>query len=281
MHAIFASLVALLLLFPGGGWLGVYLSGDADKAVITEVIPDSPAAKAGLLAGDVVLAVGDVEIASTDAAIAAVGKHSPGDRVRLVLLRDGKKLAVEVTLGRRPSEIAVAKSSEPAPAGQAPDKGRPGGEVKVGTGKPYLGLGLAEGDGGVLIEQVLEGAPAAKSSLRVGDVVRSVGDRRIRTLDDFDAAFAQMRVGEATSFGVQRGDARLQVVVVPGARGRPQVAAEEPPPPAKALKMPHAQVRQGEAKGDLEQELEALRAELRELRQELRALKKQLGQQRK
>ena len=73
MHMTVAPFLSLLLLAPAiDGWLGIYLDNEAVQAVIGEVIPESPAARAGLRAGDVLLAVGDLATGTRESFIAAV-----------------------------------------------------------------------------------------------------------------------------------------------------------------------------------------------------------------
>jgi putative serine protease PepD len=80
-------------------------------AVIQRVTPSSPAAKAGLRAassasgegGDVIVAVDGKPIGEPDDVAAAIDRRAPGDRVTIVVLRDGRRTAVELTLGTRPA----------------------------------------------------------------------------------------------------------------------------------------------------------------------------------
>jgi putative serine protease PepD len=85
-------------------YLGVQI-GDAQSggAQIGEVRSGSPAADAGLQAGDVVTKVDDDEISSGDELRSAVAKHKPGDKVELTIRRGGDTTTVTVTLGTRPS----------------------------------------------------------------------------------------------------------------------------------------------------------------------------------
>jgi putative serine protease PepD len=84
-------------------FLGVGLDNDAAAARITEVRPDTPAAHAGLHAGDVITAVDGKRISSADELRAAINRHRPGDKVSLTYRRSGNNHTVEVTLTNRPS----------------------------------------------------------------------------------------------------------------------------------------------------------------------------------
>ncbi|MFY9341506.1 MAG: PDZ domain-containing protein, partial [Planctomycetota bacterium] len=106
-------LASLLLLAPAAdGWLGVYLDGERAEAVITEVVPGSPAQKAGLQAGDELLAVDDQATATREAFTAAIRARKAGDRISIKLRRNDKEQIVAVKLGERPE---TAPAVEPPP----------------------------------------------------------------------------------------------------------------------------------------------------------------------
>ena len=89
------------------GYLGVGLQGREDGgrgALIKEVAPDSPADRAGLLAGDIVVSAGGTPVDGQPAFVAAIRDLSPGDSIEIEVLRDGKRLTLSATLIERPSE---------------------------------------------------------------------------------------------------------------------------------------------------------------------------------
>jgi putative serine protease PepD len=84
-------------------YLGVSIDATASTARIAEVKPGTPAAKAGLKAGDVVTAVDGTSIASGDDLTRAIDSHKPGDTLTLKYSRGGSEHSVDVTLATRPS----------------------------------------------------------------------------------------------------------------------------------------------------------------------------------
>ena len=96
------------------GWIGVEVQsitqGIADSfkleeskgVIIAGVLRGGPADKAGIKPGDVLLAVGDKEVAGTPNMLNVVAALAPGSRANLTLRRGGKKLVVPVVVGRRP-----------------------------------------------------------------------------------------------------------------------------------------------------------------------------------
>ena len=88
------------------GYLGVTMgdaTGGQDGAVVQEVTPDSPAAQAGLQAGDVVVSIDGKAVQDRSELVAAVRGHKPGDKVILVVVRGGNETTVTATLTQRPA----------------------------------------------------------------------------------------------------------------------------------------------------------------------------------
>ncbi|HEX3147222.1 MAG TPA: PDZ domain-containing protein [Gemmataceae bacterium] len=97
------------------GAVGVQLKVDEGKIVVFGTLPNSPAAKAGLKEGDVVVKVGDHPVKEKDAStddlqelVKMVGKHAPGDKIKFAFKREGKDMNVEITVGK-PGEIFPKK----------------------------------------------------------------------------------------------------------------------------------------------------------------------------
>jgi putative serine protease PepD len=84
-------------------YLGVSLDGNAAQARVAEVRSGTPAAEAGLKAGDVVTAIDGSKISSADDLQSVIGGKKPGDTISLTYTRDGKSHTVSVKLGTRPS----------------------------------------------------------------------------------------------------------------------------------------------------------------------------------
>jgi S1-C subfamily serine protease len=87
-------------------------SAGAAGAQIAEVVPGSPAAEAGLRQGDVITALGEESIASTEDLVAAIATREPGETVTLEVERESQSTAVKVTLGTQPAESGVGTSGE-------------------------------------------------------------------------------------------------------------------------------------------------------------------------
>lgn len=88
------------------GYLGVRITNDPQtgKAQVIQVDPGSPAEKGGLKAGDLVTHLDNELVSNYQELIEMVGKHKPGARIAVKILRGGKEQSLTVTLGKKPRE---------------------------------------------------------------------------------------------------------------------------------------------------------------------------------
>jgi len=173
-------------------------------AVVTTIEKGSPADKAGLKLGDVILAYNGKKIEDPNELPRLVAATKPGDKATLELWRDGKSERLAVSVGEFPAEAKAA-----APAAPAKDKhdnlGLAMSELPP-EGRKALGV-----DYGLVIEDVRGGA-AAGSGLERGDVIVAVGQNRFRSLEEFNKLLSQ-RKGERVPLLVRRGESALYVPV--------------------------------------------------------------------
>ncbi len=172
----------------------------ARGALVAAVEPGGPAAKAGIEAGDVVLAVDGQAVAESVDLPRLIGDHRPGDKVKLQVWRNKANRDISVALDEMPGE----RSSPQAEAE------KPGS--KLGVSVRQLSKQEAEKlsvPGGLVIENV--GGAAAQAGLQRGDVVLAINNQRVTTIAEMkqklDAA------GERFSLLVQRGGNRLFVPI--------------------------------------------------------------------
>jgi serine protease Do len=112
ISAVFVIVLAASAQPPGparAGYLGILLSPPEQAAagiMVRDVAPDSPAAKAGVKNGDHIVKLGDEETRDVEKFLRDVASKKPGEKLTLVVLRDGKEQNLTVTLGERPSADA-------------------------------------------------------------------------------------------------------------------------------------------------------------------------------
>ncbi|MGE3935231.1 MAG: DegQ family serine endoprotease [Rhodospirillaceae bacterium] len=194
------------------GWLGVTIqevtpdiaSGlglkDAKGAVVAQVVPNGPARKADLKAGDVITAVDGKAIDSVRDLPRIIAKIDPGATAKLTVLRQGKEVTVSTEIGRMPQTDQVA-SAERSPG-------------KADTAKA-LGMQLAQAEGGVAIVNVQPGSPAYERGLRKGDVILRVGNEAVSHPDQVVAGIERAKSAkrEAVVMLVKHNDAERFVAV--------------------------------------------------------------------
>ncbi|WP_114192560.1 serine endoprotease DegQ [Edaphovirga cremea] len=134
-------------------------------AFVSEVLPGSAAAKAGIKPGDVLVSIDDKSVGSFAELRAKVGTTGPGKTIKIGVMRDGKPLDLTVTLETSDDISTDAKNLSPALQGAT---------FSNGADKA--------GDKGVKIEDVTKGTPAAQVGLQKGDVIIGVNRERVETI---------------------------------------------------------------------------------------------------
>ena len=190
------------------GWLGVHIQR-VDKdiaaslgldegvggAIISEVVPDSPADVAGLRSGDVILGVDGEDIKRPRRLSRQIASLDAGAASDIRIWREGKEQTVRVTLGELPREEAVALVQDAL--------------------EDALGLSLERTDEGVVVVGVDPDSEAARKNIAVGDVIVSVGMEEVSNPEDFHKRLERARSEGIKSVLVllRRGDAQHYVAL--------------------------------------------------------------------
>jgi serine protease Do len=181
------------------GWLGVAIQPVTPPvaramglkkpggALVADVTAGSPAEKAGLRRGDIVVAINGEPVDETRELSLKVAMLSPGTTARLKVIRDGREIDVPVVLGEQPSERRAAGS----PAAPEPERALEGVAVSNLTPQIRRQLDLPAGVTGVVVVRVDPGSPAAEAGLRRGDVIQEVNRRPVTSVSEFERAVRQ------------------------------------------------------------------------------------------
>jgi serine protease Do len=207
------------------GWLGVQIQpvtpeiarsvglDNPSGAIVTTPQPESPAAKAGIAAGDIITSVDGQAIENPRMLARAIAAFRPDSKVSIGIWRNGDASQIEVTVGRL-EEPAAAPATRSGRADGATTP-QPEGAVRLG-----LELQPAPGGEGVAVANVLPGSIAARSDLRAGDLIVTVngqpvtdGDEMLRVLDE-----AGQGDRPSTLIQIRRGG-QLRFIAVPLERG--------------------------------------------------------------
>jgi len=191
------------------GWLGVMVqevnrdlaeSFGLDKpsgALVVEIQDDSPAAKAGLKVGDVILALNGGFIETSSDLPHRIGILNPGDKAQLAIVREGKRRSIDIRIGELPSEedALLAKGQ-----GEARSNNRLGVAVAELSAEQRKAMDIA---GGVLVREV-NGEPAASIGLRPGDVITHLNNRLVDSTATFSKIARELPAGRSVSMRVLR-----------------------------------------------------------------------------
>jgi serine protease Do len=198
------------------GWLGVQIQGvdedlakslklsEARGAVVTNVTDGSPAEKAGLKPGDVVLSVDGHAVEDSSDLAHRIATKSPDTKVELGVLHDGSEKTVPVTLG------TFQEGDEAAQSGGGETLG-----VTVRRLTPDLAqsFDIDSGTRGVVVTDVEPGSQADSAGLRERDVIVSVDGHAVEDVASFQAAVERARPNGLMRLRVRRGNGYYFVVV--------------------------------------------------------------------
>ena len=153
-----------------------------DGALVSDVVKDGPAKKAGLKTGDVIIEFNDVKVKNVDHLRNTVSASKPNKRYDLIVIRDGRKKTLKVTLEEMPGDDALATVSRP-PA-QTNELGIQVSSLSQSVIREY---DISKGEEGVIVIAVVEGSIAAEAGIRIGDLITRVGTKKCNSPRGFAA----------------------------------------------------------------------------------------------
>ena len=199
------------------GWLGVSIQPltpelaksfglkEPKGVLIADVVKDSPADKAGLVAGDVLMEFDGKKLEAPQDLQKIVAVTAPGKGVPVKLWREKGEKTLEIKIGETPEETAQVE-----PSGGGKSKSLLGLETRPITPEIARQLNLRTTEG-VLVARVEDEGPAAEAGLQRGDVIREINRQRIRSAQDFDRATQGLKPGDRVTVLLQRGPQSLYV----------------------------------------------------------------------
>jgi len=205
------------------GWLGVVIQNvtrdlaesfgmeQPSGALVSQVLPDSPAAEAGFQVGDVILRFDGKRVDKSSDLPPLVGVTPVGSTVPVSVMRQGSTRTIRVTIGELPAEEQLQQSTAPLEKPAAP------------TEAEKLGLGVADlnaeerkqsgvEEGGVLVKEVHPG-PGRAAGLREGDIILRVNTTTVRDADHFLSLIKGVEPGKSVALLVQRDGSSIFVAL--------------------------------------------------------------------
>jgi serine protease Do len=180
---------------------------EARGALVGDVSPDSPAARGGLRRGDVIVRFDGQDVDDYAQFRLRVARTAIGRKVSLEVLRDSRRLPLQVTVGEMPGEEGQAARGEAVSSGTLE-----GIDIEDLTPALARRLGVPRQTRGVVVGDVAEGSAAAEAGIRPGQVILEVNRRPTATAAAFRAAARAVGRGTAVLL-VQQGETSAYVTV--------------------------------------------------------------------
>ena len=199
------------------GWLGVMIQKitpdlaksfslkDNNGALVGDVIPDGPAAKAGIKRGDVIVEFNGQEVNNMEKLPKIVAQTTPDSDVNVLVIRDGKSMTLNV-------HIAILKdtSQRVAQGGATEDPlGMQGQDIT-----PELAQSLnLDSEEGVLVSDVTAGQSAAEAGIKRGDVITEIDRKSVSNMSEYKRSLGAIKKGRTVLFLIKRGGTTIYIAV--------------------------------------------------------------------
>ena len=188
---------------------------DVDHGIlVTQVLGDTPARRAGIRQGDVIIEFNGSEVRDENKFRLMVANTPVGRKVPLVVFRDGSEIGLDIEIGQRPEPealAAAAPSSEGGWLGLSVDE--------AGKTEYRRQYSIDSDQGGVIVVEVEGGSPAEEAGIREGDVITEVYTQEVENLEDYVAVAKKLKDRKAPiAFLVKRGRSTTYVTVNPDER---------------------------------------------------------------
>ena len=174
-------------------------------ALVADVVPNSPAARAGVQAGDVLTRFDGKSVDSSSALPVLVSLTESGNEVPVELWRNGHKETSKIRLEARPGENGARAKTERSSGGF-------GLELQTLTPEIRQQLGV-ETSGGALVSEVAPGSAAARAGLRPGDVVVEAQGKPVSSPNELAGVLQKLGSGQVVRLKVQRGEVKTFIAL--------------------------------------------------------------------
>ncbi|MDI6889905.1 MAG: DegQ family serine endoprotease [Thermodesulfovibrionales bacterium] len=205
------------------GWLGVTIQEltpelsqkfglEKSKGVlISDVAKGSPAEKAGIMRGDIILEFNGKEVKDVSSLRNMVAQSKAGAEVSMKILRSGKEHTVRLVIVELPREVAEVVPN------QIPDDS----EVGALTGLTVIDLtkeiarqlGFTKDEKGVVVVRVEPASPADEAGIKKGDIINEVDRKRVDNLEDFNRIASNIKKNETVLLFITRGNKKFYVTL--------------------------------------------------------------------
>ncbi|MBI4823807.1 MAG: Do family serine endopeptidase [Nitrospirae bacterium] len=205
------------------GWLGVTIQELTPElsqkfgyeteggALVGEAMSGSPAEKAGIRRGDIIVQYDGKDVSSPSVLKNLVARNKPGKQVTVKLFRNKRFIDVVVTVGEPPAELSSAQpTNEKKDSRKSAFSGLSVMELTKDIAR-QLSLDMAEG--GVVVVKVSVGTPSEDAGLKRGDVIHEIDGKRIRNIEDFNRITYEIKTEETVLMYITRGNRKFYITV--------------------------------------------------------------------
>lgn len=191
-------------------------------ALVSLVGPDTPAQKAGVQSGDIILEMDGQKINDRAHLQGIVEALTAEEEYKMLVLRDGKEETINITVEQMPENYTAAMRRGRAPATEeapeteiekAPEFDTLGLQVQAIDAELRKQLNLSDRVSGIVVTAVKDGSPAAAVGMQAGDVIEKVVGTRVETPEEFHAAVEQHTLADGVALLITRGQASRFVVL--------------------------------------------------------------------
>ena len=207
------------------GWIGVTIqeltpelsnkfgAQKAQGALVSDVMKDSPAAKAGIKRGDIILEFNGKDVKDVSNLRNMVAQSTIGNEVGMKILRSGREYNVKVTIIEIPRTREVAEVIPEHATHDTQAELLHGLNIMDLTKETLKQLGYNKDERGVIIVKVETGSPADEAELRKGDIINEINKKKINSVKDFNRIASYIKRDENVLLFINRGGKRFYVVL--------------------------------------------------------------------
>ncbi|HKZ57024.1 MAG TPA: DegQ family serine endoprotease [Thermodesulfovibrionales bacterium] len=205
------------------GWLGVTIQEltpelsqkfgleKSKGALVSDIAKGSPADKAGIMRGDIILEFNGKEVKDVGNLRNMVAQSKVGSDVTIKILRSGKEYSVRLVIAELPREVAEVVPSN------LPDDLEAGAFTGLNvislTKEIAKQLGLTKDEKGVVVVRVEPLSPADEAGIKKGDVIKEVDKKQVENLEDFNRITSNLKRNETALLFITRGDKKFYVTL--------------------------------------------------------------------
>ncbi len=194
------------------GWLGVVIQevtrdlaesfgmDTATGALVSQILPDSPASRSELQVGDVIVAFNGLPVATSSSLPPLVGRVRAGSDADVEVMRAGTRMTVVVNIGELPQSAELAARSGGRPIPSADDKLGLGVEPPTDEQREAAGIE----SGGVVVSEVKAQSAAAESGIVAGDFIMRLNGTIVDSVDSYREITESLEAGSSVAVLVQR-----------------------------------------------------------------------------